>query len=69
MHRWNAAESTICTWRNHFIVGLCSTDPNPLFLWDTLIHQANITLNLLCASRLNPKLSGYAQLHGNFDYN
>jgi len=70
MHRCNAAERVIRTWKNHFIAGLCTTDPNfPLFLWDTLVTQANLTLNLLRASRLNPKLSSYAQLHGNFDFN
>jgi hypothetical protein len=40
-----------------------------LFLWDNLVKQANITLNLLRASCLNPKLSAYAQLHGSFDFN
>jgi hypothetical protein len=70
MHRRNAAERAIRTWKNHFIAGLCTTDPNfPLFLWDKLVEQANITLNLLRASRLNPKLSAYAQLHGSFDFN
>jgi hypothetical protein len=62
MHRQNATECAIA--------GLCMADPNfPLFLWDTLVQQANITLNLLRASPLNPKLSAYAQLHGNFDFN
>jgi hypothetical protein len=70
MHRRNAAERAIRTWKNHFIAGLCSTDPNfPLYLWDTMVNQANITINLLRASRINPKLSAYAQIHGNFDFN
>jgi hypothetical protein len=38
-------------------------------LWCRLIRQAEITLNLLCALRLNPRLSAYAQLNGAFDYN
>ena len=55
IHRRNAAERAIRTWKNHFIAGLCSTDPNfPLNLWDRLIPQANITLSLLRGSRLNP---------------
>jgi hypothetical protein len=41
----------------------------PLHLWDRLIPQAKLTLNLLGGSRLNPKLSALAQLHGTFDYN
>ena len=70
MHRRNAAERAIRTYKNHFIAGLCSTDPTfPMHLWCRLIHQANITLNLLRASRLNPKLSAYAQLFGQFDFN
>jgi hypothetical protein len=49
---------------------LCSTDTQfPIHLWDRLIPQAVITLNLLRHSRLNPKLSAHAQLNGLFDYN
>ena len=69
-HRRNSAERAIRTFKNHFIAGLASTDPNfPLNLWDRLIEQAYITLNLLRGSRMNPKLSAYAQIEGEFDYN
>jgi hypothetical protein len=35
VHRRNAAERAIRTWKNHLILGLCSTDTNfPLHLWD-----------------------------------
>jgi hypothetical protein len=69
-HRRNAAERGIRTWKNHFIAGLSSCDPNfPLTLWDQLVEQANITLNLLRGSRMNPKLSAYTQVHGVFDFN
>ena len=45
VHRRNAAERAIRTFKNHFIAGLCSTDPNfPLHLWDRLLPQALITL-------------------------
>ena len=58
------------TFKNHFIAGLCSVDPSfPLHLWDKLLPQAIITLNLLRPSRINPNLSAYAQLHGQFDFN
>eukprot|EP00978_Attheya_sp_CCMP212_P042396 scaffold257717_cov58-Attheya_sp.AAC.1 len=51
-------------------VGLCSTDPDmPLHLWDKLLPQALITLNLLHGSRMNPKLSAHAQVYGAFDFN
>ena len=39
-----------------------------LHLWCQLIQHAILTLNLLRQSRMNPKLSGYAQLHGEFNY-
>jgi hypothetical protein len=70
VHRRNAAERAIRTFRNHFIAGLCSVDPNfPLQLWDCLLSQATTTLNLLRDSRLNPRLSSKVQLNGAFDYN
>jgi hypothetical protein len=69
VHQRNAAERAIQTFKNHFIAGLCTTDPNfPLQLWDRLLEQSDITLNLLRASRVNPKLSAYAQVFGQFDF-
>jgi hypothetical protein len=70
MHRRNAAERAIRTFKNHFIATLCGTDPDfPLLLWDQLLPQALLTLNLLQASRINPQLSAQAQVHGAYDYN
>jgi hypothetical protein len=41
--------------KNHFIAGLCSTDKNfPMYLWDRLLPQAILTLNLLRGSQINP---------------
>jgi hypothetical protein len=69
-HRRNAAERAIRTYKNHFIAGLCSMDPNfNMALWDKLIEQAELTLNLLRHSRINPNLSAYAQINGQFDFN
>ena len=69
IHRRNASERAIRTFKNHFIAGLTSTDPNfPLSNWCRLLPQAELTVNLLRASRLNPKLSAYAQLEGTFDF-
>ena len=65
VHRRNAAERAIRTWKNHFQAGLCSTDTQfPLHLWDRLIPQATITLNLLRASRRNPTVSVHHILEG-----
>jgi hypothetical protein len=70
VYRRNAAERAIRTFKNHFIAGLCSVDTNfPLHLWDKLLPQAEITLNLLHGSRINPKLSAHVQMHGHFDFN
>jgi hypothetical protein len=47
-HRRNAWERAIRTFKEHFVAGLSSVDPSfPLHLWDRLLPQAEITLNLL----------------------
>jgi hypothetical protein len=52
------------------VAGLSSVDPAfPLHLWDRLLPQAVITLNLLRTSRLHPQLSAAAHFHGLVDYN
>ena len=70
IHQHNAAERAICTFKNHFISGLCSVDKNfPLHLWCRLLDQAELTLNMLCMSRINPNLLAHEQLHGIHDFN
>ena len=66
----NMAERAIQTLKDHIIAGLCSCNPKfPLYIWDKLIPQDIITLNLLRPSHTNPQLSAYAHVHGAFDYN
>jgi hypothetical protein len=68
--RRNNAERAIQTFKNYFISGLCSVDPNfPLKLWDKFFPQAKLTLNILRKSIINPRMSAYAQLSGHFDLN
>ena len=68
-HRRNLAERAIQTYKNHFKAGLASVNPNfPLSEWDRLLEQANITLNLLRSSRVNPKLSAYSYIFGEFNF-
>jgi hypothetical protein len=70
IQRKNNVERAIQTFKNHFIAGLCSVDPTfPLKLWDKLLPQATITLNLLRKSRINLRMSAYAQFNGHFDFN
>jgi hypothetical protein len=69
-HRSNFAERAIRTFKEHFVAGLSSVDPSfPMHLWDRLLPQAEITLNLLRTSRLHPQLSAAAHYHGLVDYN
>jgi hypothetical protein len=69
-HRCNAAERAIRTFKEHFVSGLSSVDPSfPMHLWDRLLPQAEITLNLLRTSRLHSQLSAAAHYHCLVDYN
>ena len=69
-HRRNAAEVAIRNFKAHFLSILAGTAEDfPLALWDRLLPQAEITLNLLRQSNANPKLSAYAYMCGPFDYN
>jgi hypothetical protein len=69
-HWRNAVERSIRTFKEHFVVGLSSVDPSlPMHLWDRLLPQAKITLNLLRTSSMHPQLSAAAHYHGLVDYN
>jgi hypothetical protein len=69
-HRRNSAERAIRSFKDHLIVGLCSTDKSfPMHLWDRLLPQAVITLNMLRTSRINPKLSAATHIFGQYDFN
>jgi hypothetical protein len=69
-HRRNSAERAIGTFKEQFVAGLSSVDPSfQMLLWDRLLPQAEITLNLLRTSRLHTQLSAAAHYHGLVDYN
>jgi hypothetical protein len=69
-HLRNAAERAIRTFKDHFVEGLSSVEPTfSLHLWDRLLPQEEITLNLLRTSRLHPQLSAAAHFYGLMDYN
>ena len=69
-HRRNASERDIRTCYNHFVLGISGTDKVlPIYLWDKLLDQAQITLNMIRTSRLNPKISAHEIMEGNFDFN
>ena len=55
--------------KNHWIAGLATCPSDfPLHLWDKLAPQCEMTLNMLRGSRLNNKLSAWAQVHGQYDF-
>ena len=68
-HRGNKAERAIRTWKNHFTSALCTADPNlPLHMFEQLVEQAELTLNLLRGSPFSPHVSAWHALRGPFSY-
>ncbi|KAL7486607.1 hypothetical protein ACHAW6_012208 [Cyclotella cf. meneghiniana] len=69
-HCCNAAEVAICNFKAHFLSFLAGTAESfPPSLWDRLLPQTKIMLNLLRQSNATPTVSAYAHLAGPFDYN
>ena len=70
IHQRNVAERAIRTFKNHVLSGFATCDGEfPIAEWDRLLMQTELTLNLLRMSQVNKKLSAYAYLFGNFDFN
>jgi len=70
MHRRNRAERAIRMFKDHFLAILASVDATfPPYLWDLLLPQAELTLNLLRQSALNPRISAWEFFQGPFDFN
>ena len=70
LHRLNATERSIQTLKNNFIAGLCSVNKLfPLQLWCEILKQAEMTLNTIQITRINPKLSAYAMMEGTYYFN
>jgi hypothetical protein len=67
-HRRNAAEVAIRNFKAHFLSVLAGVaDDFPQTLWDWLLSQAEITINLLRQSNATPTVSAYAHMSGPFD--
>ncbi len=70
MHHHNWAESAICTFKDYFLALLASVDSAfPPYLWDLLLLQAKLTLNLLRQATLNTQISAWDFFQGPFDFN
>jgi hypothetical protein len=68
-HQVNAAEQAIQTWKEHWLAGMGTLDPNcPIQLWCQFIEQGQDTLNILHVLRVNAKLSAYAVLDRQFNF-
>eukprot|EP00804_Cyclotella_cryptica_P012279 CCRYP_013859-RA/>CCRYP_013859-RA protein AED:0.31 eAED:0.31 QI:0/0/0/0.8/0.25/0.2/5/0/913 len=68
--RRNARRSRSRNFKSHFLSILASVADNfPMKLWDKLLPQAEITINLLRQSNATPTVSAYAHLNGPFHYN
>jgi hypothetical protein len=69
-HRRNLAERAIQTFKSHFKAVLAGVDETiPMRLWDRLLPQTILTLNLLRQSNAVPTVSAWQYVNGNFDYN
>jgi hypothetical protein len=69
-HWRNLAEHAIQTFKNHLIAILAGLDPSfPMTLWDRLLPQTILNLNLLWQAKADPSASAYQFMHGEFDYN
>ncbi len=68
-HRRNQAEHAIQTFKAHFMAILAGVnDKFLLSLWCHLLESAELTLNLLRQSKVAPKISAFAHIHGHHDY-
>jgi hypothetical protein len=69
-HHRKAAEVAIHNFKVHFLSVLVGvSDSFPTNLWDHLLPQTEVTLNLLQQSKPTPTVSAFAHLCGPFDYN
>ena len=69
-HRHNAAEREIRTFKAYFLSILAGIAYDfPRNLWDILLPQTEMTLNLLRQSKTNPDISAWEAFNGVFSYN
>ena len=70
MHRRNAPEKAIGTFKNHFKAILAGVNRTfPMHLQDWLLPQAESTLNMIHQTNIAPTVLAYAYMNGQHDYN
>ena len=68
-HQRNAAEPSIQTFKDHFISILAGFPSDfPRNIWDLLLPQTEVTLNLLQQATPDPSRSAWTYFHGPFNY-
>ena len=68
-HRKDAAKVSIRNFKSQFLSILVDTAPDfPPSLWDRLLPQAEITINLLRQSNATPNVLAYARMSVLFNY-
>ena len=69
-HRTNHAERDIRTWKNHYTAVMAGADTSfPKNLWDELLDQVDLTLNLMRSSGVNNNgQSSWDYTCGTYDY-
>ena len=69
IYQRNLADRDIRTFKAKNLSALAGLDPTFLkFMWDNLLVQTELTLNLLRQSTLNPSISAWGYFNGAFDY-
>ena len=69
-HRRNLAEQALQTWKAHTIGSLSGVaDTFPFVLWDKLLPQLYMQVNLLRFSNIHPKVCSWTVLNGAHDFN
>ena len=70
IHTWNSAEQAIWTFKAQFLAILSGiVHCFPRHLWDLLLPQTKMTLNLLRQAIANPAISTWEFFNGKFNYN
>jgi hypothetical protein len=70
MHHRNQTECAICTFKDHYLAILASVNADfPPYLWDLLLPQAELTLNLLGQATLKCWISAWEFFQGPYDFN
>ncbi len=60
----------MCTFKDHFLAILADINSAfPPYLWDLLLPQAELTLNLFHEATLNPRISAWEFLQDPFNFN